>query len=154
MDVLPYTQQTYDVLALRGTTPGKRVEVDQSLADADVSGEIVLGRQKLAQRVLMRLLTGLASMRYARTEGTDFINKLRRGQLSSVAAVRGAFAIAEAHIRAQFERETRRSDTPEERYKSFSLLSVSLEPGTVVLTVAIESQATTENLVLPIPLVS
>lgn len=152
-DIAPYITGTYDILAFRGTRQNGEVLLNQSLADENSGGEITTGIVKMVQRFLLRLLLERGSAKYRPDEGTDFIRKLRLGQIRTEDGLRGAFTIAEARIKAQFTREERATDTDEERYDRAELTGVIIQPGYANLVMQITSQADSATITLPIPIV-
>lgn len=153
LNVQPYIDGTYDILAFRGTKAEGEFLADQSIADANSTGEIATGIVKMAQRFLLRLLTERGTMTYRPDEGTDFMRRLRLGQLRTESQLRSAFTIAEIRIKAQFSRDERDDDPPEELFNRAELTGVVVFPGFANLGIRISSRAESAELVLPIPIV-
>lgn len=153
INLVPYITGTYDVLAFRGVRKEGEVRLEQSLADENSGGEITTGINKMVQRFLLRLLTERGSIKYQQDEGTDFIRRLRLGQIRTETALRSAFTIAEIRIKAAFTREEQEDDIDDERFDRAELTAVVIRPGFANLTIQIRSQASAAVVTLPVPIV-
>ena len=153
LNLQPYIDGTYDILAFRGTKIAGEFLTDQSLADEQSSGQLTTGIQKMSQRFLLRLLTERGTMTYRPDEGTDFMRRLRLGQIRTEDALRSAFVIAEIRIKAQFGRDERDDDPAEELYDRATLTGVIIFPGFANLGIELRSRAEQAQLVLPVPIV-
>lgn len=153
IDLSPYITHSYDILAFRGQRKRGEVQLNQSLADENSGGEITTGINKMVQRFLLRLLLVRGSMKYRPDEGTDFILRLRLGQIRTETALRSAFTIAEIRIKAAFSRDELETDNDDERFDRAELTAVVIHPGFANLTIQISSQAEQATVILPIPLV-
>lgn len=150
--VADYIGRTYDVLAFRGADATKQVELSQTLADE--GGEICTGIQKLAQKWLLEMLTMQGSMPFLPTRGTTFLTAAFQGRLQTELDVRTAFALAAADIKDNLSKDYTDNTPDDERLESSTLLSVTINPDGLAISVRLLSLAgTTRAVILPIGVV-
>lgn len=163
MALADYVGRKYDYLALRNTTgPGER-RLALELFDAEMSGQITTGIQKLAQRWMLEFLTERGSMLGRPDRGCEFMRLARQGRFRLPIDVRAAFSAADAVIRVNLALEETDATPDDERFSAAELLNVGLLPGDSVtqqsgtsavfltLSVRIVSLAgDTRNVIVPI----
>lgn len=141
-----YRNRRADVLAFRGIFPQLRGR-DQLLAQEMVrpgdGGQLIAGIEKLAQRVLLVLLTKIGSRRYAPLEGTTFMIEAERGGWRTVADVTQSFYSARLDVSRQVRAIETPDDPADERWGSFDLDGVTLVADKVSLRLSLVSAAGT-----------
>lgn len=166
MALSDYTNRAYDYLALRNTTgPGNR-RLGLELFNADTSGEICTGVQKLSQRWLLEFMTERGSMPGLPRRGCRFMASARQGLFRLPINVQAAFSAADMQIRRNLRQEENDTWPADERFESAELLNVAVLPGYDVssqtgssavfltLSVKINSRAgTSREIILPIEIV-
>lgn len=153
MSIAEYVDRTIDLLAYSGATATGRAVLTQELVLPGERGEICTGIQKLAQRFLLKLLTERGSMTFRPREGTDFMTRLRLGQLRTQLDVFVAFSASLLDVKTQLLSEQLTTDPLDEKYASASILGLVSGPGYVAITIQIISQAgDSRQAILPIPI--
>tara|TARA_A100001015_G_scaffold298353_1_gene380972 strand:- start:316 stop:786 length:471 start_codon:yes stop_codon:yes gene_type:complete len=155
MIVSDYIGRTIDVLAFRGGNASGQVLLNATLADAESSGEITTGIQKLAQRWIITMLTELGSVTYKPEMGTTFMTQLRAGEVHSDADMRALFTLTELSAREQLQNEITTTTPLDEQYLSASLEAVTVSNGNISITVNLYSKSpeNTATFIMPIPLI-
>ena len=155
MIVSDYIGRTIDVLAFRGGNASGQVLLNATLADAESSGEITTGIQKLAQRWIITMLTELGSVTYKPEMGTAFMTQLRAGEVHSDADMRALFTLTELSAREQLQNEITTTTPLDEQYLSASLEAVTVSNGNISITVNLYSKSpeNTATFIMPIPLI-
>lgn len=142
--VLDYAGRLVDVLAFRGVFPqlrGRDQVLVQELARPGDGGMIVAGVEKLAQKVLLILLTEIGSRQYAPAEGTTFMLDARGGRWRTPADVSQSFYTARLDVSRQCRDSEATSDPLDERWGSLDLAGVTLAGDTVSLRLNLTSAA-------------
>jgi len=144
-----YVGRTVDVLAFDDAKAAGDTLLTQALVKPNQSGALIAGIEKLVQRFLLELLTEQGSMPYALSRGTFFISQIRAGMLHTSQDLFSAFSAAELDIRINLRTEENAATDPEdERYKSASLISASLQGDLAVLNIRVLSVADTARTVI------
>lgn len=145
-----YAGRTYDVCAFHGLTARGESLLTHELADAG-GGEICTGAAKLAQRVVLRLLTPRGSIRFSPREGCDFVTLARTGQLRTEAAASTAFRFAAGLIQSACAAEIVATTPPDEQLVRIDLLGIAFLADAISVTIEIVTAAgTTRPIILPI----
>lgn len=149
-----YTGRTVDVLAFQGVSLEGDPLLRQELADPETGlGSLCTGIQKLAQRWLLRFLSGVGTAAYRPRAGSSFMPRLRSGRLRSEGDVRQAVATAILEVAPQLRQVETDQDPLDERYQAVLLRAVSLEQDTLRLKLEVVSLAgTSRPIILPLPL--
>jgi len=150
MTVAQYQDRTVDMQAWSVDS------TDGVMVDASTSGTICTGILKLAQRFMITFLNEVDSIVYNYwgkeiEQGTRFMLALRSGWIHTEADVYSEFAIAELQARQQLIAEETGSEPDDERYKSSMLSAVTLSDGKLQLTIVIQSQSESVQIIVPIP---
>lgn len=122
----------------------------QVLADA-MGGAVVVGSAKLAQRVIVELLTEQNSQSYM-GRGTPFLTQLRNGTYTE-ADVLAAFAASRNILKSNLQAEEVSTDAPSERYVNSAIDKIVVGPEFVVLHLNVTSRAGLTTAILMPPLV-
>ncbi len=142
------------MLAFRGifpALPGREQLLAQQLVRPGVPGELVTGVQKLAQRLLIILLTKVGSRQYALTEGTTFMVEAARGLWRTPSDVESSFYAARLDVSRQAQAIESTDDPLDERWGSFDLLGVVLSGDQVSLRLhAVSAAGTAYTYITPI----
>lgn len=142
--VADYAERTADILAFRGMFPAP-AGLDQLLAQELVStndgGALVTGIEKLAQKVLITLLTKLGSKLLQPNDGCLFMLDAQQGQWRTPADVIQSFYGARLTVRRQIQAEELTTDPADERWGDLLLVSVTLSAGKAALTLQLTSLA-------------
>ena len=150
MSVSDYIGRVVDILAFQGPNSAT-VELAQTLAAPGSSGEICTGIQKLAQRVLITLLTKLNSQTYWPAEGTVLITAFENGQIQTESDMLSYFTLAEQQLEQQMLAAQTGSEPLDEQYKSLTLNTITIGPGILQFSVTLTSQAgTTATYIVPL----
>lgn len=123
-----YAGRTYDVCAFHGLVESGESLLSHELAD-EGGGEICTGAAKLAQRVVLRLLTRRGTVRFRPNEGSSFMTRLLGGMLRNEQAVAAAFRLAAGEIQAACTAEVTATTPDDERLVRIDLLGVEFRPG-------------------------
>ena len=155
MVVSDYIGRTIDILAFRGGNASEQVLLNPTLADANSSGEVTTGIQKLAQRWLITMLTELGSVTYKPEMGTTFMTQLLAGEVHNDADMRALFTLTELNAREQLQNEITDTTPLDEQYLSASLEAVTVSNGNISITVNLYSKSpeNTATFIMPIPLI-
>jgi hypothetical protein len=148
-----YNGRTIDVLAWRGGGVGGEYKIEQSLADANSTGAICTGLQKLAQRFLITFLNEKGSLKYSPKVGTNFMTKLRQGRIHNEIDMSAAFSLAEMDVRRQMITEESNTDPEDEKYLRAELTGMQVIAGYANLTIALRSRSKSAQFILPIKIV-
>lgn len=140
--VSDYRERTADLAAFQGVfRRGAEELLVQELVTGSNGGALVAGVQKLAQKVLLVLLTEKGSKPYRLDDGTDFVTAARRGRWRTVADVEQSFYAARVDVRRQVQASETDADPDDERYGSMELLGVTLATGKASIRVELRSRA-------------
>jgi hypothetical protein len=139
---------TYDVAAFQPTTSGPYI---QALATPSNSGQLLTGEYKLAQRYIRQLLTPRGSIPYLPNDGTNFVNGLRFGAVSTESDVLSLFVAAQLSLRPNLNNEETTSQPANEKYLTSSITKVTITGTGLAITIVVVSQAQTQ-IALNIPL--
>lgn len=140
MNNLPEPGRTYDLLMLQSADPlasGPRT----AAALYDGSASAVTGALKLVQRVVLELFTERGSMPFLPTRGSRFLTIVRSGGVRTAVDVHQAFAFGAADVERNLTADETPADPADERLVGLALLSFSLTPGRLTLSVRINSAA-------------
>ena len=152
--VANYIGRTVDMLAFRSvstTRNGKEQLLAQELIQPGDGGMLISGIQKLAQKVLLILLTKMGSRTYAPTEGTTFMIDAGRGDWRTPADVSESFYAARLDVSRQCRATELSTDPDDEKWGSFDLDGVTLSADLVSIRVTLVSAAgTSYTLLTPI----
>lgn len=138
-----------DACVMQGVQPSGDVPVVLSLGPA-VGGNQAAGIQRLAQQFLSLFLMEQGSCFFDLERGTDFLVRLRSGQLYSDAEVTSSFQLAASDVLDYMQREFT-DDTPDdERLTNITLLWFELRPPKLLLGIKLETAAgTSRAIILP-----
>lgn len=151
--VADYQGRTVDLLAFQAdfAARGDRVLAQALVGPAD-GGSIVTGIEKLAQRLLLVLLTKRGSLRYAPTLGTALLADAQSGRWRTAADVALSFNSAKLALVRQLRAQERNDDPGDERIDRVELLGTTFTAGDAVLRLLLLSDAgTAYTFVTPIP---
>ena len=166
MALSDYINRKYDYLALRNTTGAGNRRLGLELFNANTSGEICTGVQKLTQRWLLEFMTEDGSMPGLPRRGCGFMRLARQGRFRLPINVQAAFSAADLKIRRNLRLEDAVDTPDDERFGSAELLNVAVLPGYDVnsqsgtgavfltLSVRINSRAgTSREVIVPIEII-
>lgn len=158
VDLEPYAGRSVDLACLFGSfsegpnEPSLMALIDP--AGGFPGGGVVTGPQKLAQRLLVLLLTPRGSQRYRPDAGSDFVTDGARGLWRTPADVRLSFGGARSDVLSQLRAAEAAADPDDERIEELALGEVAIALGTVSVTLTMTTVAgDTATLVLPVPVV-
>jgi hypothetical protein len=140
--------RSVDLAAFTGQQPRGDTLLSQSLAEPAQGGMVVAGAAKLAQRILLRLLTPAGGMRYRPTEGSSLLVGLRHGRIRTPADAHAAFAFDAARIERTCAAEMTAADPLDEILDQLTLESITLAPPNVVLRIKMTTKAGTNRPIL------
>ena len=128
------------------------------MISAQSSGKIVTGILKLSERFLITFLNEEDSIKYDYaltniTRGTQFMTRLREGGVQTETDLRALFALSEIQAKAQLVAEETGDEPADERYKTARIVSLEIGQGDISLTITLESQSDSVELILPLPIV-
>jgi hypothetical protein len=141
MALIDYAQRKYDFLGLQNVNTDRETKLGLALYSEDTSGKICVGIQKLAQRWLLEFMTELGSMPGLPRRGCAFMALVRRGDLRTQLDVTQSFSDAALRIRATLQAEEYENMPDDERLDDAELLSVSILPGYINLSIMVNSRA-------------
>ena len=141
MSLQDYATRKYDYLGLQNTSQTRETRLGLALFTADNNGQICVGAQKLAQRWLLEFMTETGSMPGTPDRGCSFMRAVRQGSLRSQVEVAALFSSANASIQDNLQAEEYDGMPDDERFVGADLLSVSVLPGSMQLSVKINSLA-------------
>ena len=151
MSIAQYEGRRIDVLAFQGVAPAGERRLTQALAMPGTSGEICTGIQKLAQRVLIELLTERGSMPFAPRRGTSLMTRARLGYLRDQLDVFTAVSAALLDMQESLWEEESDDDPDDECYGSAEVLSVVVLADLLRIYLKVFSRAgTSREVILPI----
>lgn len=147
-----YIGRKFDLLAFRGATPNGEVQLNQSLFDAEIGGEVCTGVQKLAQRWALEFLTEKGSMGFHLTNrGSSFLSWMRQGRLRTEFDVQVFFNFAAQQVRTNLINEETATTPADERLRRADLIRLNLFDGTIQLYVhVINIEGSARRVILPI----
>lgn len=151
--VADYQGRTVDLLAFQGdfTRRGDR-ELLQALVGPDDGGSVVTGIQKLAQRVLIILLTRVGSMTYLPLLGTTFMSDAQQGSWRTTADIELSFNSSKLDLLRQLRAEELDTDPLDERIDTVVMLSAAFNAGDATAQIMVLSAAGSELVfIAPIP---
>jgi hypothetical protein len=151
MSLQDYKTRKYDLLAFqapRGTPGGL---ADMALFNADTSGRIVTGVQKLSQRWALEFLTEQGSLQFLPNRGAPFMRYVKQGRLRTQSDVLAAFAESSLTITRNLRLEEYADMPTDEQFDSATLSSLTILPGYLNLRVMITSRAgDSRTIIVPI----
>jgi hypothetical protein len=128
--------------AFRGVFPGTREQLlAQELVTLKDSGALIAGIGKLAQSLLIGLLTIAGTKQYNGDDGCQFMLDAQKGFWRTMADVQQSFALSRIDVRRQQQAKETTSDPPDELYNTWSLDNVILSGDKVTLYMTVTSQA-------------
>jgi hypothetical protein len=136
-----YKGKLVDFLLYDGAQPAGDTQVIPALVQEGLSGALIAGPAKLAQRFLLELLTEKGSLVYDINRGTFFMTQLRHGIARTSADLFQIFASSELDLRTNLRLEDDPSFPADERYDSSELLEASFIGDTVNLRIQLNSVA-------------
>lgn len=152
--VANYVSRQADILAFRGMLPLFRQQEQlllQALVFPSDGGALIAGIEKLAQKVLLILLTKIGSRIYSPTEGTSFMLDAQRGIWRTPADVEASFYAARLDVSRQCRNSEASDDPLDERWSALDLTGVILVDDQVTVRLALTSAAgTTYEFLTPI----
>lgn len=143
MGIAEFQGRTFDLLAYQGAVAGGEVLTQQQLIGSDNFGQITTGIQKLAQKVLLILLTEKTSKPHDPTFGTGFVTEVRMGYFQTPLDVFASFSEALVDIQQRLQSEELDSDPDDEKFESAEIVNVSLGAGTASVLFELTSVAGT-----------
>jgi hypothetical protein len=81
------------------------------------------------------------------------MTRLREGGVQTEADLRALFALSEIQAKAQLVAQETGDEPDDERYKTSRIVSVEIGQGNISLTITLESQSDSVELILPLPIV-
>lgn len=155
MTVAQFVGRTSDLLIFHGDFPGREQVVKQTLCPDGTGGYLCTGVQKLAQRVLLLLLTKKGSVRFDPEYGSIFMILAEAGGFRTVADVEQAFYGSKLDLTRQLSAAELDTDPLDERLDALELLNVTVAPGFVSLRIQMVTQAgSTYTFIAPITVVT
>lgn len=123
--------------------PNQKVSAEQTLTKD--GGSAVAGTTKLAQKVLLRLLSATGTYMYEPLEKSLFATDILNGYLNSVSDIRTSLQAAITEISdAFFDDLDRNSDTPaDERLSAITIDNIQLSATIADITLTVYSEAGT-----------
>lgn len=116
---------------------------------------LVDGLQATLQRFMLIFLTEPGSARYSfgRTvePACPFMSAWRHGDIRSEATIRTQFELCQSYIQQAMRSQQYANDPPECKFKSAILEKITIQPGSVYLSVIIDTEGGTLPCVLPLP---
>jgi hypothetical protein len=153
MGIEDYIGRTVDILAYQGATSSGKTLLTQSLVTEDSSGQITTGAQKLAQRMLLELLTETGTIPYLPDRGCEFMVEARQGVWRSPLDIQSAFSAAMTDVENNLKIEESANDPADERFESAELKAVTLTAGEASITIQVNSLAgRSREIILPLEL--
>ena len=155
-----YVGRTVDLLAFGPPAGGYIPGTDQLLAQSFVGagaggGAVVTGVEKLAQRVLLTLLTRAGTLAFQPALGTTFLDDAQSGQWRTEADVELSFYAAKLDLVRQVQGMQTAADPPDEQLVTVDLDSATLAGTHVTLHLTLVTAAGTGRTFLaPIPVVT
>jgi hypothetical protein len=145
--VADYDGRQVDLAAFRGVfakTEAREQLLSQELAGPSDGGAVVAGVFRLAQSVLITLMTKRGSKKNRPEGGTDFVTDGERGQWRTTADVQQSFYLARLDVKQQIQAVESTSDPEDERYGDLELTGVILNGDRVTIRVYVQSLAGTD----------
>lgn len=142
--VADYRNRRADLLAFRGVFPqlrGRDQLLAQELVRPGDGGALIAGVEKLAQKILIVLLTKLGSRKYQPLHGTRFMIDAARGRWRTTSDVSESFYSARLDVSRQVRDSEATDDPTDERWGSLDLLGVTLAGDTVAVRLVVTSAA-------------
>lgn len=153
--IADYAGRTIDVLAFSGVKEhGEQRLTPELFADGE-AGLICTGIQKLAQRVLLELLTAKGSMKGLEHRGCGLVIAMQTGKINTDIQAAQQFTFAAMDATANLQREETDNDPADERIHNINLLSVAFLMGHVSYHVEVISLAgSSRKVILPVSVAS
>lgn len=136
----PIPGRRVDVTVLQTATPFSNTVADQTLWQGD-GGLACTGIYKLAQQVLIYLLTPVDSQPYTRSKGTQLIPAVFGGQLRTAVDVRRVFAVSRQQVLSEFFDAVPQTAYPDEQLADLQLLNVRIGGGELELDLQLTSRS-------------
>lgn len=139
-----YLTRRADVLAFRAELPlfrGREQLLTQALVRPGDGGALIAGVEKLAQKILLILLTKVGSRLYAPAEGTTFMREAARGAWRTPADVSTSFYAARLAVSRQCRDSEATADPLDERWGTLDLIGVALFGDQVTIRLRLVSAA-------------
>ena len=155
VDLRTWQGRTYDLLALQAEPdrPGAQQARMVLVEPGQHTGRVATGLQKLAQRVLLELLTDRGSLAYLPEAGTDLLREVRSGRVRFLSDAIALASRALAQVLARLQGEQLAEDPQEEQLQDLELLSVQIQRDSLTLRVQLTTAAgSARELIVPIPL--
>jgi len=124
-----YVNRRYDYLALQNTTGNGERKLGLELFNANNSGQITAGVQKLAQRWLLEFLTESGSIPGLPDRGSSFMRAARTGLFRTNINVRSEFAMADMQIRKTLRAEEPSTMPDDEKFGAAEITNIAVLPG-------------------------
>jgi hypothetical protein len=118
---------TYDVAAFQLPANFTMPE-DQALWALDGTGHAVTGILKLAQRVLLQLLTVRGSQPFSPNTGTSLLSAVRQGQVRNEIDAYMYFQYAVSELRTNLQADGQPTDPADERFADLAVTSLTFTP--------------------------
>lgn len=143
---------TYDIAAFQLPAHAYLV-TDQRLWELDGTGRAVTGILKLAQRVLLDLLTVKGSKPFDTNAGTSLLNFVRQGRIRNEIDAHTYFQYAVGELQQNMQDEETTDDPPDERFASLSIISLTFTPLQLAYSLKLLSMSgDSRTLTLPVPI--
>lgn len=131
MALIDYANRKYDYLALQNTNPNRKSRLGLELFNADTSGAICVGVQKLAQRWLLEFMTEVGSMPGLPDRGCEFMRAARTGKFLTKRHVETEFVRANVDVRRNLRAEEYTDMPDDERFESAELVNAVVVPENI-----------------------
>lgn len=132
MSLIEYANRKYDYLALQNVNPARKTRLGLELFNADTSGAICVGIQKLAQRWLLEFMTEVGSMPGLPERGCSFMRAARTGKFLTRRHVETEFVRANIDVRRNLQAEEYDDMPDDEKFASAELLNSVVVPENIV----------------------
>lgn len=152
MNLTNFVGRRIDIAAFQGFSDSQQVLLRPALADAGLSGEVLTGILKLAQRFLLELFTIKGSITFDPTRGSNFMLEARQGLIRTPTDVTAAFNRALIDINRSLTGEDTDSDPLDEQFDSALLSSLQFAPGFAQIFITLASKDPAAKIILPVPL--
>ena len=143
---------TYDIAAFQLPTHTFQA-ADQRLWELDGTGRAVTGILKLAQRVLLDMLTVKGSKPFALNDGTSLLSFVRQGRIRNEIDAYTYFQYAVGELQQNLQVEEQSDDPPDERFGSLKIVSLTFTPLQLSYSLKLLSlSGDSRTLTLPVPI--
>lgn len=132
MAFIDYANRKYDYLALQNVNPARQTRLGLELFNADTSGAICVGVQKLAQRWLLEFMTETGSMPGLPQRGCEFMRSARTGKFLTQRHVETEFVRSNIDVRRNLRAEEYTDMPDDEKFASAELLNAVVVPENIV----------------------